>query len=176
MAKCKPEPMGRVNCLQLQVAGRDEVSSCRSTRALQGPQLRCQGVLSGKSIRHVSLDTGPSLMLQLHLSANPGLHCHDAALLASAVILVLIHRWGDSDLWGPPALHPDALIRKCASCRLKLIPCQHQCQRCSMTASSRHADLAQHSTASAEEEGWSSLEVCSFSRQLLKCHLLETAS
>lgn len=42
-----------------------------------------------------------------------------------------------------------------------------------MTASSRHADLAQHSAASAEEEGWSSLEVCSFSRQLLKRHLLE---
>ena len=45
-----------------------------------------------------------------------------------------------------------------------------------MTASSRHADLAQHSAASAEEEAWSSLEVCSSSRQLLLCHLLDIAS
>jgi hypothetical protein len=79
-------------------------------------------------------------------------------------------------LWDPPALLLDALRRKCAFCRLKLMPCQHQCQRCSMTASSRHADLSQHSAASAEEEGWSSLEVCSSSRQLLICHLLDIAS
>lgn len=108
MAECKPEPMGRFNRLQLQVAGRDEVSSCRSTCALQGLQLRCQGVLSGQSIRHVSLDTGPSLMLQLHLSANPGLHRHDATLLASAVVLVLIHSRGDSEhgLVGPSCIAP----------------------------------------------------------------------
>ena len=108
MAKCKPEPMGRVGCLQVQVAGRDEVSSCRSTCALQGPQLRCQGVLSGQSIRRVSLDMGPSLMLQLHLSANPGPHRHDAALLASAVVLVLIHSRGGSEhgLVGPSCIAP----------------------------------------------------------------------
>ena len=58
-AKCKPKPMGRVSCLRLQVAGRVEVSSCRSSCSLHGPQLQGQPVLSGEVIRHVSLGRVP---------------------------------------------------------------------------------------------------------------------
>ena len=44
--------------------------------------------------------------------------------------------------------------------RQKMTACQHQCQRCSMSAAAGDADLARHSAASAEDETWTTVEVC----------------
>ncbi|CAL5222228.1 g4561 [Coccomyxa viridis] len=45
-----------------------------------------------------------------------------------------------------------------ASDSQKMSTCQHQCQRCSMSAGAGCANLAQHSAASIEEETWTTIE------------------
>ena len=134
----------------MQVAGREAVPAGRRHYTVPGPQLQRKGVVRGEHIRHVSILAScgipslgkiPKCQTQFMSQACDDLRGIELQFehMSRATYIFL-----------------KGVIR---AYRQKMTACQHQCQRCSMSAAAGRADLAQHSAASSEDETWTTIEV-----------------